>query len=319
MRLTRGRDAGRLADRPRDRARAVAVVRSTATVVNNTTATVVNNTVRSTSAMSSAIEASAVVEASTVRAGHMHSATSAMRTRHVHRSTRGMHTTVASSVVAGGGTDVEELRLGGGGAGDSVANCVLDGVLHLHRNMLHGRLGNGNDCGLHCDGEHLVHLLRDMLNGTLGDAGHCLLDDWVRAEDTEIGLRDDLELHPRDFTEHHRQLLVRLDEDNGIALQTEARAKIKRGRDVLFVMHRVAAVGLKPEVLEVDILARLVEGARVPDETTVDVSNAPLEVEASMGNATVLVVNVTVQESSFKDKVGAEFVEQVLLAEAKRK
>ena len=59
-----------------------------------------------------------------------------------------------------------------------------------------------------------MHLYGDVLDGALSDTCQGLFDDWVRAEDGEVGFGDDLKLHPRHFAEHHRELLVGLDIDD---------------------------------------------------------------------------------------------------------
>ena len=57
------------------------------------------------------------------------------------------------------------------------------------------------------------------------------------------------------------------------------------------------------------------EGTGVPNEASIDVSNADLEIEADMGDTAILVVDITVQECALKDEVGANFLEKKLLAE----
>ncbi len=82
------------------------------------------------------------------------------------------------------------------GAGHGIPDGVLDSVRHLGRDMLHGGSSHRDNGALHRNGEHLVHLHRNVLNGALRDARHRLLDNGVRAEHAEVGLGNDLELHP---------------------------------------------------------------------------------------------------------------------------
>ena len=191
-------------------------------------------------------------------------------------------TTEGTSVHATHGANVEELRLSGRGAGSSVANSVLDSVLHLSGDVLHGRGRDLDDGDLHSLRDHRVHGLGDVLDSALRNAGHRLLDHWVRAEDGQVGLRDDLEFHPGDLAEHHGQLLVRLDEDDDAALSAQARADIE-ARDVVFLaVGRVVAAGDEEEAVQVDVGARLAETMCIPDETTVDVTDAEVKVKAGV-------------------------------------
>lgn len=139
------------------------------------------------------------------------------------------YSTGAKAVHTSRCTDVEELGLGRGGAGDGVTDGVLDGVLHLRGDVLHGGGGHRDDGALHRNGEHLVHLHRDVLDSALRDACHRLLDNRVLAEDAEVGLGNDLELHPGHLAKHHRELLVRLHEDDDAALEAEAGTEVEAG------------------------------------------------------------------------------------------
>ena len=210
---------------------------------------------------------------------------------------------------------MEELGLSRGGASHGVSDGVLDGVRHLRGDVLHGGGGHRDDGALHCNGEHLVHLHRDVLDGALRDARHRLLYNGVCAEHAEVGLGNDLELHPRHFAEHHGELLVRLDEDDDAALDAEASAEIEAGKDVFAVVHGVAAFSGEPETVKSNVFAAQVEGTGVPNEASIDVSNADLEIEADVGDTAILVVDIAVQECAFKGEVGANFLEKKLLAE----
>lgn len=78
----------------------------------------------------------------------------------------------------------------------------------------------------------------------------------------------------------------------------------------------MAALGGEPKAVKSNIFAALVEGAGVPNETSIDVANADLEVEADVGDAAVLMVDIAVQECALEGEVGTNFLQEKLLAES---
>lgn len=78
----------------------------------------------------------------------------------------------------------------------------------------------------------------------------------------------------------------------------------------------MAALGGEPKAVKSNIFAALVEGTGVPNETSIDVANADLEVEADVGDAAVLMVDIAVQECALEGEVGTNFLQEKLLAES---
>jgi len=112
---------------------------------------------------------------------------------------------------------------------------TLDQGRDLRRNMAH-RGGHYNLNGsLHGDRKLGVHLPRDVLDGGLRNVDKGLLHDWVFSEDAEVGFRDDLEFHPRNFAEHDGELLIELDDDEDTIFVAEADAEIEMSGAAWFV------------------------------------------------------------------------------------
>ncbi len=108
------------------------------------------------------------------------------------------------------------------------------------------------------------------------------------------------------FAEHHGELLVRLDEDDDTALDAKTGAEIEAGEDVFAVVYGMAALSGKPKAVESNIFAAQMEGAGVPNEASIDVANADLEIEADVGDTAILVVDITVQKCALKGEVGGK-------------
>jgi len=143
------------------------------------------------------------------------------------------------------------------------ANRFLNNHLHLRRNVLNSRCSDNSDRLLDCRGHELGHLHRDMLHSAFRDLDHSLLDDGVAGEDREIGLGDDLELHPRDFSEHLGELLVDDDDDENTIVVAKPGAKVKFADNVF--TGKASAFGDEPEaILNGDILGRGGESFETP-------------------------------------------------------
>jgi hypothetical protein len=143
-----------------------------------------------------------------------------------------------------------------------------------------------------------------------------VLDDWVRAEDGEVGFGDDLELHPRHLAEHLGELLVSLDADEYTTLDAEACAQVKATGDVAFLLAIIggyAALGGEVVSIEDDISASFAETGGIPLESSVYAANVHVKVDASVGYASVIVVEITVQEAVFNPDVRAGVLNQIFL------
>ena len=130
----------------------------------------------------------------------------------------------------------------------------------------------------------------------------------MRAEDGEIRLGDDLELHPRHLAEHHRELLVGLDVDDNSTRDAEVRAQVEAAGHVVLLLVTVGvyeAVGNKEESIEVNGIAGLAEASGVPLEPSVYVADVEVEVNACVGYASVEVVEIKVEEVVFEHEVRA--------------
>jgi len=187
--------------------------------------------------------------------------------------------------------------------------------------MLHGGNGNGLDGLLHGDGEHLVHFEGDVLNGALRDPDHSALDDFIRAEQREVGFGDDLELHPRDFAEHHGEALVGLDAYESTALDAEACAQVKATGDMVFLVAIIGgydALGGEEESIKGDISAPFEKAVGVPLESSVYIADVQVKVNAAVVDASVVLVEITVQEAAFEKVVRAGILNQIFLTLAER-
>ena len=161
-----------------------------------------------------------------------------------------------------------------------------------------------------------MHLDSDVLNRALRDSGQGLLDNWVRAEDREIGFSDDLELHPRHLAEHHRELLVGLDVNENSTRDAEVRAQVEPSRYVVLLLAMLGgyeAVGDEEQFFEADGLACLAEPSGIPLEPSIYVADIQVEVNARVRYASIVMVEIKVKEGLSELEVRASVLDQILL------
>jgi len=153
-----------------------------------------------------------------------------------------------------------------------------------------------------------MHLDGDVLDSAFSNPGQGFLDDWVRAEHGEVGFGNNLELHPRDFAEHHRELLVGLDVDDNSTRDAEVRAQVEATGHVVFLLVTVGmyeAIGDEEEPFEMHGIACFAKASGVPLKSSIYVADVKVEVDAGVGYTFVEVVEIKVEETVFELEVRA--------------
>ena len=218
--------------------------------------------------------------------------------------------------------DVKTLSFSDGGASSCMANHIGDNGLQEYRNMLHGRSSNSNDGLLHGDGELPVHLNGDVFDAALRNLDQGLLDDWVLAEDGEVGFGDDLELHPRHLAEQNGELPFDLNEDEDSVQNTQASAQVKTTGHIVFlavIAGVYEALGDEEESIEDDGPAGLAEAAATPLELSVYVADVLVELKVTVGHTSLGVVVINVEATVVSElEVRAGVLDQIMLTLAGR-
>ena len=187
--------------------------------------------------------------------------------------------------------------------------------------MLHSGSSNNSNGFLHGDSEHPVHLEGNVLDGGLRDFYQGALDDRVLAEDSEVGFGDDLELHPGYLAEELGELLVSLNDNESAALDAEACAEVKATIDVVFLVTIIcgheALDGEEPSI-EGEMSAFFAEAVGIPLKLSVYIADVLVKINADVVYASVLLVEITVEESASENGVPAGVLNKIFLTLAER-
>jgi hypothetical protein len=152
-------------------------------------------------------------------------------------------------------------------------------VDHGRPDELHGRHGDFLDRLLDPPADDRRQRLGDVPHGQQRDVLDRLLHGGVAAEDGDVGLGDDLELHPRDFAHHDAHVVERVLAEAELAaddLQAVFQTQFRRHVVVPVVE---LALGSEVSAVETDVAARVVEVLRTVGQHAIDVPDMLVEVE----------------------------------------